>query len=246
MSIGLHRWSNGRVERHLLFFSVLLAVACLAYIPYTPRPIVPDIPAVVIPLAISVGLVVFTLRGRLTADEDGRAEQIVGSAWIGLLVSAGIGGWWLAIHVYTDLPVAGVVDEVLTVVSVGIGSGVVVGNLLHQYHDSTRQREAVMRVQWDEDPSDRRRVLEERLWTGRQSDIPVVEAVVETLADVEGIDPMEVGPLNDYVNPEAFAELRKQDGAPWQLAFYTDRYEIRVSSMGTVTVYAAERPTVHQ
>lgn len=242
MTIGLRRGSSGQVARHLLFFSVLLVLACLAYIPYTPQPIVPDIPAVTIPLAVSLGLVVFTFRVRPTADERGQAEQIVGYAWIGLLASAGIGGWWLAIHLYTGAPVGGVLDEVLTVVSVGIGSGVVVGNLQNQQHDAAREQGVAMRAQWGEHPANRERVLEETSWTGRRSDTPIFEEVVETLADLEGADPVELRPLYGHVNPEAFAELREQEDSHWQLTFYTERYEIRVSSMGTVTVYDAAHP----
>lgn len=66
----------------------------------------------------------------------------------------------------------------------------------------------------------------------------------ETLAEVEGVEPHELEPtLHDHVDRDVFEILTEHDGSPWQLLFYTDEYEVRVGSFGTVTV--SERPPLN-
>lgn len=238
MSTGLSRGADLRLERHLLFFSAVFVGLCVAYIPYTPGGIALDISAVAIPLAVSLGLVGFTLRAYPKGYETGQVEQIVEHSWIGFLVSAAIGGLWLAFHVSTGAPVGGSFDEILAVLAVGVGAGVVVGNHRYQSESDEHSRAARSHRDSDEQPSDRERVLEEAYWTGRQTDEAIFEAVVETLAEAEGVHPTDVKPIYDYINPEVFTELRRRrTDSQWQLTFFTERYEVRVSSQGTVTVY---------
>ena len=61
-------------------------------------------------------------------------------------------------------------------------------------------------------------------------------AVTEALDEVDDRDMVERKPLYDYVDPDIFSRLRQED-SPWRFSFYTSSYEIRVSSLGTVTVY---------
>lgn len=237
MSMGLSRGADLRLERHLLFFSAILVAACVAYIPYTPGGIVPDIPAVAIPLAVSVGLVVFAFRVHPRRAESTQGGHVVGYGWLGLLVAAAIAGWWLAIHLYTGAPIGGAFDKILTVVAVGVGAGVVVGNYRDRSQGGSHTPAAARHREPDDTQSDRERVLEETYWTGRQTDEAIFEAVIETLAEAEGVHPTDVGPVYEYINPDTFSTLRRRKDSQWQLTFYTERYEVRVSSLGTVTVY---------
>ncbi|SDR00291.1 hypothetical protein SAMN05216278_3211 [Halopelagius longus] len=85
--------------------------------------------------------------------------------------------------------------------------------------------------------ADRERVLAETTWTNRTGPDPIVETIVETIAEIEAVDPLEIGPLYDHIDPDIVADLRSQNDSQWQLLFYTDDYEIRVNSQGTVTIY---------
>jgi hypothetical protein len=69
-----------------------------------------------------------------------------------------------------------------------------------------------------------------------------VAAIVEALAELEGVDPLELEPLNNYINPDVFTQLQMNEDSQWQLLFYADTYEVRVSSLGTVTVYELNSP----
>lgn len=237
MSIELRRGADLRLERHLLFFSLLLAVGCLAYIPTSPDGIVPAIPGVTVPLAISLGLVVFTVRVHPRRGESAQVEHIVQYSWIGLLAAAAFGVVWLGIHLVVGLPIGGVVDEILTVVAVAVAAGVVVGVSRDRTEDGELPTGAGNQSRQAGHPPDRARVVEESFWTGRDSETAIFEVVVETLAEAQGVEPTEVGPVYEYINPDVFTELHRQQGAQWQLVFYTDRHEVRVSSQGTVTVY---------
>ena len=239
MPVDLRRGVNLELSHHLLFFSGLLVAASVAYIPYAPGPLVPHIPAIAIPLTVAVGLLLLTIRVRPKRYESGQAEQIVGYGWLGTLVAAGIGGWWLAIHLSSGFPVRGLIAEILAIVSVGFGAGVVFGTVLTRNPHRSKAHDALVRSHRRDQVADRDRILEETTWTGRQEPAPIFAAIVETLADLEGVDPINLEPIYDYVNPAAFTELRRQQRSQWQLTFYTETYEIRVSSLGTVTFYDA-------
>lgn len=219
---GGTRWEN-----HLFALSGLVAVVCLASIPYTPGPTVFEIPEVIIPLGISLGLGLYTVRLQRRNHGSDQFKPMVKYGWAGALVSGAIGAFWMALHVYYGLPIDVLPDKILTVLSAGIAAGVLVGRSVGQNRQTNP-------------PTERTRVLAETSWASRSGPTPIFGAVVEVLAELEEADPVELHPLNEHIDPELFAELRAQDAAPWQLLFSTDKYEIRVSSHGTVTVYSAD------
>lgn len=227
MSYNEYRPENARWGNHLFALSGFVAVVCLATIPYTPGPIVFEIPEVIIPLGISIGLGLYTVR---LQQQNYRSEQLKPMAkygWVGALVSGAIGAFWMVLHLYYGLPIDVLPDKILTVLSAGIAAGVLVGRSTSLNRQRTR-------------PIDRVRVLAETSWANSSGPTPVFDAVVKVLAEIEETDPVELEPLHEHVDPEVFAELRARDAAPWQLVFSIDEYEIRVSSHGTVTVYSVD------
>lgn len=145
-------------------------------------------------------------------------------AWAGALLSSAIGGFWLALHLYYGLPIDVLPDKILTVLSLGIAVGVLVGR-----SPSLMQSHLLV--------PDRDRVLAETTWTTQSGPTPIASAIIEALAEGKGVDPFDLEPLYTHVDPGTLSEIRSHDGAPWQFTVYTDGYEIRISSHGTVTVY---------
>ncbi|MFC4448422.1 HalOD1 output domain-containing protein [Halorussus aquaticus] len=148
--------------------------------------------------------------------------------WTGAIV-ASVGIWLLSQQLLRELAVTLLFDEALTVVSVGSGIGIFLGT--HVVHD----RRPI-------DQTDRDRVVAETVWTDEPGPNPILTAVTSQIAELEGVDALELEPLHRRVDPDAFTELQTQGDSPWQLLFYTDNYEIRVSSQGTVTIYDTNRP----
>jgi len=227
---------------HLLLFSLATTIAALAYVPFSPGPLLMDALAVLVPLGVSLGLGLFTLRaqrGELHADET---HLVVVYGWAGTFVSATISGLMIALHHLNDVPLGGVVDQLLIVVSVGLGGGVVVGYAVLQ----NRGGEVPQRRAGRPSPStdrDREDVLLETTWTTHTGPKPILTATVEALAAHEDVDPLELPPLSNAINPAVFAALRETENSRWQLTFYTDEYEVRVSSLGTITVFSADPST---
>lgn len=65
--------------------------------------------------------------------------------------------------------------------------------------------------------------------------------VVHALADVEGIDPAEIEPLNDVVDPDAMDDIFRpnRDGTPregGQLSFAISGHRVVVHSVGRIEV----------
>jgi hypothetical protein len=116
----------------------------------------------------------------------------------------------------------------LTVLSVGIAAGVLVG-------------QSPITTQHTARPPDRTRVIAETSWANRSGDAPIVDAIIEGLAEAEEFDPLELNPLYDQLDPDILAHLRSQNGSQWQLLFYVDECEVRVSSHGTVTIYRIDQ-----
>lgn len=214
-------------ENQLLALCGLVAITCVAFVPATPGPILFQIPEVIIPFGISIALGLYTVRmARRRHSSGGPNIQYV---WAGALGSGAIGVVWMGLHLYYGLPIDVLPDKILTVLSGGIAAGVFVG----QSTGDDRQPDL---------PTNRARVLAETSWTTRSGATPILEAVVEALADLEGDDPLDVDSIYESIDPDVFPRLRAQDDSQWQLLFYTDDYEIRVSGHGTVTVYAIDSP----
>lgn len=211
-------------EKHLLGLSGMIAVACVVFIWQSSDPVTVSIPEVVVPLGVSLGLSVYThhLKKRDVVSEQ--AKSMVKYGWVGAVGSGAIGGFWLVLHVYFGLPIDILPDKILTVASLGIAAGVLVGRSSAFDHQ--------------ESPAiDRNHVLAETSWVNRSGATPIMAAVIEVMAEGKQVDPLELEPLYTHIDPEVLSELQSQTDSPWQFSFYTDEYEIRVSSHGTVTMY---------
>lgn len=210
------RWEYG-----LPILVGLILVATVGYIPLDSGPIRADVLEILVPLAISIGLLVFAVNVRSDRYDT---ERIVKYGWGGALASATVGGWWVALRLARDVPIGAVGDQVLTVLSFGVGAGVLVGTSRGRHRCRERRPE-------------RKRVLAETTWTNRSDANPILGAIAELLADLEGVEPTELEPLYDYIDPTVFDQLRATEESRWRLLFHTERYEVGVSSRGTVTVY---------
>lgn len=226
MYSGRSRLASVRWENVFLVFGGLVIAVCLVLLPDTPGPRPLETPEALLPMGIGAGLCLFTLRIRRRNYGPDQRMRIARDGWIGALVAASISGWWVAVHLQSGAPLGGLTDQILTVLSGGLGAGVLSG----QAAISTRPATAAPGTE---------RVLAETSWTNRAGSEPVLEAIVEAVADVEGVAPTELDPLYEHVDPEILAELRTQDAARWRFLLYTDEYEIGVSSAGAVTVYDA-------
>lgn len=208
----------------LLWQSSLIAVASLVFIWQNPEPLAISIPEVSIPLAVALGLGIYTLRLRQRGLLSEKAQLMVKYSWIGAILASIIGGFWLALHFYSGLPIDVLPDKILTIASIGIAAGSLCG---HSKYDMASETQA----------ADRKTVLLQTSWTNRSDEAPVVAAVLEGVAEVEAIDPLELEPLSEYIDPDNLSGLRSQDNSKWQLTFHAYGYEIGVGSHGTVTIY---------
>lgn len=218
-------------EHQLSVLIGIVVAAVVAYVPIDRGSVVADIPEILVPLVIAFGLLLLTvhLRHRRLAPEQN--EHIVKFGWIGALTAVVIGGWWITLHLLREVPVARLSDQIVTIWSLGVGAGVLVG--IYTVRRRSLERRAT-----------RRQVLAETTWTSRSHPNPILEAIVEAIAEVDGDDPLELdSPLYEFVDPDVLTDLRTHEGSQWQLQFYTDDYEIRVGSHGTVTIFDA-RPLV--
>lgn len=70
--------------------------------------------------------------------------------------------------------------------------------------------------------------------------------VVEAVAAVEGVDPTEVGPLNDAVDPDCLSRLFSPGSeggrADGYVAFTFGGHTVTVDSEGTIVVWQDEEP----
>ncbi|MDF9747219.1 HalOD1 output domain-containing protein [Natrinema salsiterrestre] len=216
-------------ECHLLVLSGLVALVCVVFVPATPGPEFFEIPEVIVPLGISIALSLYTVRLQRRNRPTERSDPMVTYVWAGALVSGAIGAFWMGLHLYYGLPIDVLPDKILTVLSGGLAVGVFLGRSAGTGHRP------------DAD-ADRARVVAETSWTTPAEPSSILEAVVESLAELEDVDPHELGPLYDSIDPAVFDGLQAQDDSHWQLLFYADEYEVRVNSHGTVTVYSLEPP----
>jgi len=60
--------------------------------------------------------------------------------------------------------------------------------------------------------------------------------VVEAVADADGIEPVDVEPLHNHLNPEVLVALGKSDNGDWSFTFqYTD-HQITVTAESQVFI----------
>ena len=208
----------------------LLVAGCLLYFPRSKGPLLTDVPEIVIPLCITIVLAVTSIWIHNNEFFCGHLREIVRFGWAGAIISAITSVWWVVVRRAPSIQIQSLSDEVLTVWSLGIGAGILVGTYTAMEVDSR----AV---------SGRKTALTEVPWTGRSAPDGILEAVAEALGAVEDVDPLELDPLWRDIDPDVFSVLQSRDGAQWQLRFFRDEYEIRISSQGVVTVYDAEAST---
>lgn len=222
-----HRMSR-RLQYLLPLLSGLLVFLSVVFFPLSQGSILADLPEVIIPLAVSFGIALYAIR-LLQADYDvNRVKHIAMYGWTGAIV-ASVGIWVLSQQLQRELSVTLLLDEALTLVSVGSGIGVFLGaHVMHERRTENRP--------------DRDRVLAETVWTTEPPPNPILTAITTQIAELEGVEPLEQEPLYEHINSEVFTDLQEQDNSQWQLLFYTDDYEIRVSGQGTVTIYDTDSP----
>ncbi|WP_232686543.1 HalOD1 output domain-containing protein [Halobacterium zhouii] len=225
----MHRCSRLWWSEHTLpVLTTGLAVASLAYLPFSYAPGLSDVPSIIVPFVLSLVVGAFTFQLRERGYETTQIEQIGRFGWLGVVIASVVGGWWALSSVRRGASFVSVSDQLLTVLSVGLGAGVLLGS-------STARQERVRPYEGHD------RVLAEGTWTNYSGPNPVLVAVVEQLSELEGSDPMDVDtPLHDYIDPDVLEKLTARNDSQWQLRFYTDGYQIRVSGQGTVTVYDAD------
>lgn len=213
-------------EYHSL--NALLLLLCVAYFPLSRGSILADIPEIVIPIGVSLGLAVYSIQKPYGSAEIERMKQIAMYGWGGAIV-AFAGSWWFVRQLQRELAIMLLLDDALTVLSIGSGFGVFAGALVLQTHSPT-------------DDTDRDRLLAETVWTNDEQPNSILTTIATEIAELDGVGPLELEPLYNHIDPEVFSELRTQEDSHWQLLFYRDAYEIRVSSQGTVTIYGTDEP----
>lgn len=224
-----------RLRYPLPLLSALLVVLSLLFFPLSRGSMLADVPEVVFPLAVALGIALYSVRLLRTEYDADRIDRIAAYGWTGALITA-LCIWWLSQQLRPDLAFSVLFDEALTVLSLGSGIAVFFGaNVVHEPRSENRAPRSESRT-------DRERVLAETVWTSDSLPDPILTAITTQLADLEGVDPLELEPLYEHVDPGVFSELRGQDDSHWQLLFYTDEYEVRVSSQGTVTIYEKFSP----
>lgn len=224
-----------RFRHPLPLLSVLLIILSLLFFPLSRGSMLTDVPEVMFPLAVALGIALYSVR-LLRAEYDAdRIDRIAAHGWTGAITTA-LCIWLLSQQLRPDLAFSLLLDEALTVLSLGSGIAVFFG--ANVVHDQRSENPAPR----SESRTDRDRVLAETVWTNDSLPDPILTAVTTQLAELEGVDPLELEPLYEHVDPGVFSELKAQDDSHWQLLFYTDEYEVRVSSQGTVTIYEKISP----
>jgi len=235
-SIMTYRRPVFQEQRLLPLLSGFLLLLCVAYFPLSSGSIVADLPEIAIPVGITVVLAVYTLQLLQRTYDVDRVKQIAVYGWVGAMVAA-FGSLWLLEHLQQQLSTTILFNEALTVVSIGSGLGVFFGaRTVHEYRSEANERRFAASV-------DRDRLLAETVWTTESDPNPILLAVTTQIAEIKGIGPLELEPLYEHIDPDVFTEVRMRNNSQWQILFYTDEYEVRVSSYGTVTIYETDNPT---
>lgn len=72
----------------------------------------------------------------------------------------------------------------------------------------------------------------------------VVNEVVDAVADVDGIDPVEIDPIYEYIDPEILEKLAEQDKkSGWKFTFQYSDHQITLTSNGQILVDGVARTT---
>lgn len=210
----------------------VLFLLSAVYLPLSHGSVLTDVLEIAVPVGIACVLAAYSLwllRGTYETDQ---VKRMAVYGWVGAAV-ASFGSWWFLQHLRRELAVAALFDEALTVVSLGSSIGVFVGTYAIRTQDATRHERGYG------GRAERDRLLAETVWTNEPAPDPILSAITKQIAEIEGVDPLELDPMYEYVNPDLFDQLTDHDDSQWQLRLFRDEYEIRVSSHGTVTIYDA-------
>ncbi|HKJ58372.1 MAG TPA: HalOD1 output domain-containing protein [Halobacteriales archaeon] len=217
--------SHYNEPKYLSLLGVLIG-GILVVFNLSPDPILTRINNIMLPLAVLLGLILLLLQSKQLKQFNLNLDKIANHGWMGASVSGIIGAWWVAPAITQWSSIIPVCDQVLTVISLGIGAGVIFGGF-----------PMIMHLRTPEEETNQRPVLAESTWTQRSGPDQILVEVVEQIADLEGVDPCELEPLKTYIDPDVFSHLQADGESTWQVLFHTAKYEVRVNSQGTVTVY---------
>lgn len=220
----LFRTVAPRPETQLLTLSGFATFVSLFTIFCISGPALDAVPEMIIPLGVSAGLGLFTLRVFRRDYEHDCTTETMKYGWVGALIAVAVSGWWIVLHLHYGMPVVGLPEQIATLVTGGIAAGLGIGYLRDDGGDSA--------IILEQD-----HLVEEISWASYSRPDPILSATIELFAELEGEHSTEQTRLYDHVDPEIFSELRKHEGDPWHVWFQTERYVFCVSSLGTVAAY---------
>ena len=64
----------------------------------------------------------------------------------------------------------------------------------------------------------------------------IVAGIVKAVAAADGVEPADIDPLYEYMNPEALYSLSEQDGGEWSLTFQYSDHQVTVTNGSQVVV----------
>jgi hypothetical protein len=64
----------------------------------------------------------------------------------------------------------------------------------------------------------------------------IVTRIVEAVAAADGVDPAELDPLYDYMNPEVLHKISRQERGQWSLTFQYSDHQVTVSHDSRILV----------
>lgn len=60
--------------------------------------------------------------------------------------------------------------------------------------------------------------------------------VVNAVASVDGVDPVDLEPLYDYIDPEILVRLSDQEGSNWSLSFQYIDHQVTVNHEAQILI----------
>jgi hypothetical protein len=223
----MHNWDRPFVAnpRFLLLLGVS-AAGPLLYFFVSPGTFLTDIPEIGLMLGIVGGFFVVASLIRFHEDRDLLEKQMCEFGWIGAIVGGLIGAGLATYSLAEGYSIISIFEETTIVLQIGIVAGSLAGIVFSTAEAGSAQR-----------GGERDHLLAESTWTNQPEPNPIVVEIVERIAELDGKEPLEMEPLSAHISVDVFEKLRAKGDSTWQVVFHTDKYEIRVNSYGTVTVY---------
>ena len=225
-------------EDGLPVLSGVLVAGLLIHFTIDPGGAITDLVNVVVPSVVVIGLLSLAIWLHFRTPDVDDVARISRFGWIGAIGTGLVATLLITVHLAVNSPVYRTSDEVVTLLSIGIGTGVLVGTIKNGvesqggvFHSDVGLNEA------PEQAFEQLVVHAELTWTSRQGPNPILTTIVEAIAEIEGCDPLELEPVSSHIDPDTFDSLRQKPGSQWQVLFQALGYEILVNSCGTVLVY---------